>query len=166
MTTSPVATRSPANARFATEDIAGAQQTLGTIRAGWPVEVRQSGAGTAADAVQWDAQAAVVLDAAIRITKDPLAPQLDGGTLVLEVYVSGQSAYNGADGWVAVLPTIEWLTGSDPLFLSGVLGKAHILTKAGDQGPRIRITVTGPDWVEIVALVAPVVANPVCPPSP
>ena len=166
MTTSPVATRNPANARFTTEDIAGAQQTLGIIRAGWPVEVRQSGAGTATDTVQWDAQAAVVLDAAVRITKDPLAPQLDGGTLLLEVNLSGQTAYNGTDGWVAVVPAIEWPTGSDPLFLSGVLGKAHLLTKAGDQGSRIRVTVSGPDWVEVVALVAPVVANPLCPSNP
>lgn len=162
MTTSPIATRR--DGRFATEDVAGPQQTLGLVRAGWPVELTRLGTGpaTVEDSVQWDAQAAIVLDAAISIVKDPADAQLAGGTLLLEVNVAGQSAYSGADGWMAVVPEIEWLAGADPLFLSGALGKAHVLTKAGDQGARIRITSSSADWVRVVAMVAPVVANPAC----
>jgi len=104
----------------------------------------------------------VVVDATITITKDPAAPQLDGGTLSLEVKVSGQAAYSGVDGWMPVVPPIEWFAGSDPRFLSGVLGKAYVLTTSGAQGARLRVVVTGSDWIDVIVLVAPVVASPSC----
>lgn len=164
MTTSPVATRPPANARFLTEDAAGPQQTLGPLRAGWPVEVSQTGPGTASDVFTWDEQAALVLDIALSVTNG--SSTLDGGTVTVEVNASGQSAYGASDGWVAVVPTIGWLAGAAPFFLSGLLGKAYVLTKAGQSGARIRIVVTnaGLDEVVATALVAPVVANPSCAP--
>ena len=166
MTTKPVATRSPANARFISEDTGGAQETLGIIRAGGPVEINQVGPGTASDINPWDAQAAVVLDVALAVENPAGLLDLTGGTASLEVSVSGQTAYGGLDNWMRVIPIIKWVSGTPPLFFSGVLGKAHVLTRAGAPGSRIRITVTGNDEVTATALVAPIVANPTCSPSP
>ena len=59
-------------------------------------------------------------------------------------------------------PTIRWLNGASPFNLWGLLGKAHVLTRTGSAGARIRVTVTGTDEVNLYALVAPVVANPAC----
>ena len=165
MTTSPVAMRSPANGRFTTEDTAGPQQTLGAIRAGWPVAIQQVGVGTAEDSVIWDEQSALVIDAALAVSVSGGEPQIQGGSVKVQVTVSGQSAYSGSDGWVSVVPTITWKTGSDPHLYGNLLGKAHLLTKSS-SGTRIRIVVTGVDTVDIVALVAPVVENPACTAGP
>ena len=80
MTTKPVAHRPVGNARFVTEDTAGTQQSLGGVRAGWPLSIVRTGAGTTSDANTWDEQAAVVLDLMLSVI-NPILPtsELTGG---------------------------------------------------------------------------------------
>ena len=162
MTTEPISMRDPASSRFNTQDTAGGQQTLGEVRAGWPVQITQAGAGTQNDGVTWDAQSAVIIEAGISLSAG--GGLLTGGTALIEVQVSGQSAYSGADGWQPVAPTINWRVNAVPFEKTALLGKAHILTVAGAGGARVRVTVTGADTAEVVVFVAPVAANPACPP--
>lgn len=159
MTTSPISMRDPGSARYTTQDMAGAQQTLGPMRATWPALVTLVGVGTQNDAVSWNSTAAVLVDICLSVTNP--GGTLGGGTLSIEVNAAGQSAYGGSDGWIPVVSTIHIPAGGAAFERYGLLGKANILTiDAG--GPRIRITNSGPDTVEIVAMVAPVAPNPSC----
>ena len=159
MTTAPISMRDPGSARYTTQDAAGVQQTLGSMRAAWPVQFSLVGIGTQSDAVSWNSTAAVVIDISLSVTNP--AGTLGGGTLSIEVNTAGQSAYGGSDGWKQVVASIHIPATGAAFERFGILGKANILT-IESGGPRIRFSNTGPDTVEIVAMVAPVAANPSC----